>query len=697
MKEPDFYTTQLGKLLQLVKEAYLSQALVVYIPSPDRDLINSLVYDSRCEGTIIPRMENPEPEPTDGVLCRSYGCRDNYYWNLTMACEQGQMEGVVTETKQFESLVSRSLLVYTLDGFSDESRELTTIRDIVNTICIRKKFNDKWSGAYKTNGEVLRNSLIIINTPNEESLPMWLQPYTQIVRTEPLSDREIEYRIFKTLEENDMPSDSVSESLLRNMVVNMRGFNNQKIARLVKIMLIREYIGYGVICDEKKVLDVIRVDKREMLGNCIGLKWENTDDNDTEASGLDRIAEWLDDYQDIFRDIRQAERMHKDIPKGILVSGIPGSGKSLMAKSAARKLELPLISIDMGALRGSFQGESEHNMIKALSMAEAMSPCVLWVDEIEKAFSGSSGDQGDSGVGCRMFGKFLTWMQEKRAACFVFATANDITMLPSELFRSERFDRKFFSFLPTATECADIFASQIALTNRRYVEKLSLLREEEKRNMPGAVYDKRLEDVKFWLKILNEVNSGALESLNFGEYSRVKKSSGEQQKNIYQEDIEDAYGWSSDDFVGPRVKLFTGSDISAILKEIKHRISKVAPRNIVYTSKMKLYNKSDVEKIAPLVIGQFKSYGETNIKDIVKCYLKLAENQFISASSKCYVHLDEYDEDRMCYRVRRNDDGEIVYDSVVQNSYYDKVLFHRIISAINYYSPKIKKMEGNRL
>ena len=113
---------------------------------------------------------------------------------------------------------------------------------------------------------------------------------------------------------------------------------------------------------------------------------------------------------------------HTDIPNGLLISGIPGSGKSLMAKTAAYKLGLPLISLDMGALLNSLMGESEHNMINALRMSENMAPCVLWIDEIEKAFSGSSqnSSSSDGGVGRRMFGKFLTWMQEK--TCLLYTS-----------------------------------------------------------------------------------------------------------------------------------------------------------------------------------------------------------------------------------------------------------------------------------
>ena len=145
-------------------------------------------------------------------------------------------------------------------------------------------------------------------------------------------------------------------------------------------------------------------------------------------------------------------------PKGILLCGIPGCGKSLAAKLTAQTLDLPLLQMDMGNLMGGIQGQSEENMRKALGFAEAMAPCVLWIDELEKGFSGAkSSGNSDGGTFKRMFGTLLNWMQENMKPCFIFATANDIGGLPKELFRSGRFDELFAVYLPTAQECADIF------------------------------------------------------------------------------------------------------------------------------------------------------------------------------------------------------------------------------------------------
>ena len=140
----------------------------------------------------------------------------------------------------------------------------------------------------------------------------------------------------------------------------------------------------------------------------------------------------------------------------MLITGVPGCGKSLTAKAMSAIWNLPLLRLDMGRIFGGIVGTSEENMRKAISTAEAVSPSILWVDEIEKGFAGLKSG-GDSGTSARVFGTFLTWMQEKTAPVFVIATANDISSLPPELLRKGRFDEIFFVDLPTTREREKIF------------------------------------------------------------------------------------------------------------------------------------------------------------------------------------------------------------------------------------------------
>ncbi|MEK6679189.1 MAG: AAA family ATPase, partial [Nitrospirota bacterium] len=160
----------------------------------------------------------------------------------------------------------------------------------------------------------------------------------------------------------------------------------------------------------------------------------------------------------------KADTLGLDTPRGLMLIGVPGSGKSLCCKALAGIWNLPLLRLDVGRLFGSTVGESEKNIRRCIQLAEAVSPCILWIDEIDKAFGGVSGFQGDSGTQLRVFGTFVTWLQEKEKPVFVIATANDPKNLPPELWRKGRYDEVFFVDLPSSDEREEIF--KIHLENR---------------------------------------------------------------------------------------------------------------------------------------------------------------------------------------------------------------------------------------
>lgn len=177
--------------------------------------------------------------------------------------------------------------------------------------------------------------------------------------------------------------------------------------------------------------------------------------------GMSALTKYIQSYKAVFEHIDLAERHQVSIPNGIMVFGMPGCGKSLSAKYAAMTYNMPLLRLDVGKMLGKFIGESENNLRRAIHAAEAAAPCVLWIDEIEKAFAGVGENSGAGDVTTRMFGYFLTWMQEKESAIFIVATANKIEKLPPEFLRKGRFDEIFKVAFPNKKERREILRSHV--------------------------------------------------------------------------------------------------------------------------------------------------------------------------------------------------------------------------------------------
>ena len=177
-----------------------------------------------------------------------------------------------------------------------------------------------------------------------------------------------------------------------------------------------------------------------------------------DVGGLNNLKRWLSRRSGSW--LSGAKEYGLPDPKGVLITGVPGCGKSLTAKATAASWGLPLLRLDIGRIFSGLVGSSEQNLRTAIATAEAVAPCILWVDEIEKGFSNTTGS-GDSGTSARVFGTFLTWLQEKKRAVFVVATANNIDALPPEFLRKGRFDEIFFVDLPTAAEREVIWRLQL--------------------------------------------------------------------------------------------------------------------------------------------------------------------------------------------------------------------------------------------
>jgi AAA+ superfamily predicted ATPase len=208
-------------------------------------------------------------------------------------------------------------------------------------------------------------------------------------------------------------------------------------------------------------IELIKAEKESIIKQSGALELFSSAKTINDVGGLEVLKKWLAMRKRAFTE--EAKQYGLPAPKGIALIGIPGTGKSLSAKMVANLWGLVLIRLDIGALFGSLVGQSEENTRSALKLAEAVAPCVLWIDEIEKALSTSDGDAGTS---MRVLGTILSWMQEKTAPVFIVATANNISMLPPELLRRGRFDEIFFLDLPTAREREEIFKVHIKKQGR---------------------------------------------------------------------------------------------------------------------------------------------------------------------------------------------------------------------------------------
>lgn len=268
----------------------------------------------------------------------------------------------------------------------------------------------------------------------------------------------------------DMPLPTLSEikakfdkMIIQNKQIDTTGLDEEGKERLCKAAMgltlqeAENAFALAMVNDGKvngQDLGIILSEKMQVIKKTGILEFINTDIKIADVGGLENLKNWLKKRNNSWSE--SAKKYCLPAPKGVLITGVPGCGKSLTAKAMSAAWQLPLLKLDFGKIFSGIVGSSEENMRKAIKTAEAVAPSILWVDEIEKSLSGMNSN-GDSGTSSRIFGTFLTWMQEKTAPVFVIATANNISSLPAELLRKGRFDEIFFVDLPTQREREEIF------------------------------------------------------------------------------------------------------------------------------------------------------------------------------------------------------------------------------------------------
>jgi SpoVK/Ycf46/Vps4 family AAA+-type ATPase len=246
---------------------------------------------------------------------------------------------------------------------------------------------------------------------------------------------------------------SLSDKVLDELVRSCQGLSIERIRRV----LTRAIASHGEIQPED--VELILEEKRQSIRQTQILEFYPTSEKISDIGGLDNLKDWLLRRGGAFTE--RARQYGLPHPRGLLLVGIQGTGKSLTAKAIAHHWHLPLLRLDVGRLFGGLVGESESRTRQMIQLAEALAPCILWIDEIDKAFSGID-SKGDAGTTSRVFGTFINWLAEKKSPVFVVATANNIQALPPEMLRKGRFDEIFFVGLPSQEERRAIFELHLA-------------------------------------------------------------------------------------------------------------------------------------------------------------------------------------------------------------------------------------------
>ena len=316
-------------------------------------------------------------------------------------------------------------------------------------------------------------------------IPPELEKLTTIIEIKPPTDERIE-EIIKNFIDNvkkkTKQTIDLEDNFCTELVDALKGLSEFEIKQLLTLAT-----------DDNKLdeadLPLIHEEKRQLIQKS-GLL-ELVDSDVAGVGGLEKLREFINNNKDIFKNPGMAKKHGVDAPAGIMIVGMPGCGKSLMAKTVAKEFGIPLLKLDVGRLMGKYVGESENNLHRAVAVAESAAPCVLWIDEIEKAFSGIGEGGGGGSSMTRMFGIFLTWMQEKTASVYVVATANNIDKLPPEFLRRGRFDEIFQVGFPKVEERRKILEVHICKRNGGQVPKDIDLDEvagklEDKDNYSGA-------------------------------------------------------------------------------------------------------------------------------------------------------------------------------------------------------------------
>lgn len=370
------------------------------------------------------------------------------------------------------------------------------------------------------------------------AIPTELEKWTTVIDIPLPNEAQIDEIINKFAKTNSV---DVQKSYRPQLRMDLKGLTEFEILQLLNLSVAVS----GSVSKESR--DLLLIEKRQAIKKSGLLEAVEVDEDEKESvGGLKKLQDYFNEVVPIFKNPALAKKHGVSMPAGVMIVGMPGCGKTLSAKCVAQKLDVPLLRLDIGRLMGRYVGESEGNLARAIRMAESASPCVLWIDEIEKAFAGIGNSSGGGEVTTRMFGAFLTWMQEKRSCVYVVATANDISNLPPEILRRGRFDEIFQVSFPLKADRAEIFAIHIRRRNGGKLPQgvnpevlAAMLKDEE--NYSGADIESMVRETMKRLFCRNIKNHGDDDDSNW--------------ESLTQDDLEEVVKSTSSSFHSQQEKL----------------------------------------------------------------------------------------------------------------------------------------------
>ena len=416
--------------------------------------INTELSSYVDSGFPIIYINSFEESKVDGIISSVMGGRKGYEWNGADGfCEFKTKQSMIADNGLAETLKL-------LCADNELERKFLVLKDAHLYFDDPTVINCLKAIALKiSNG--LDATVIIVSSILK--FPKELEKFITILEMDYPDQNEIKEQIIAFAKEQEVP---IVDDLLEEMSMAFKGLTEFEIDNLLAAAFAND--GMFTRSDLKLIFD----QKQQMIMKSGILEMIPLKERPEDIGGLENLKLWLDKKSKVFKSINKAIEFGVNMPKGVLIAGVPGCGKSLCAKVTAQMFEVPLLRLDMGKIMGKYVGESEENMRKAITLAEAISPCILWIDELEKAFAGVNGTGNE--VTVRLFGTFLTWMQEKTSSTFVVATANDITKLPPELMRKGRFDEIFYVGLPNPDERKKIFEIHIKKRRRNDLASIDI-------------------------------------------------------------------------------------------------------------------------------------------------------------------------------------------------------------------------------